>query len=147
MKVISENEQEANRQIFVSPDKMAAFGQVMKKCLEKVSTLKAEKLEEIGLKHKQNEIDEEDLDLIYEDLNKLTGVSIYINECCNIMMDVYGKQVTPIINENVKFYFTEVMNDYQNVSEQELQDASYFFINCTEKCGNEDFMELISLTS
>jgi len=65
MKVISENEQEANRQIFVSPDKMAAFGQVMKKCLEKVSTLKAEKLEEIGLKHKQNEIDEEDLDLIY----------------------------------------------------------------------------------
>jgi len=63
------------------------------------------------------------------------------------MMDVYGKQVTPIINENVKFYFTEVMNDYQNVSEQELQDASYFFINCTEKCGNEDFMELISLTS
>ena len=33
MKVISENESEANRQIFVSPDKMAQFGQVMNKCL------------------------------------------------------------------------------------------------------------------
>ena len=42
---------------------------------------------------------------------------------------------------------TEVMNDYRNVSEQELQDASYFFINFTEKCGNEDFMEVISLTN
>jgi hypothetical protein len=91
MKVISENQDEANRQIFVSQDKMTAFGQVMRKCLEKVSALKAEKMEEIGLKHKQNEIDEEDLDKIYEDLNKLTGVSVYINECCAILMDVYGK--------------------------------------------------------
>ena len=109
--------------------------------------LKAEKLEEIGLKHKQNEIDEEDLDKIYEDLNKLTGVSIYVNECCGILMEVYGKDIVPLIQENVKFYFAEVMNDYQNVSEQELQDATYFFINFEEKCGNQDFMEVISLTN
>lgn len=97
MKVISENEQEKNRQIFTNQDKMAQFGQIMKKCLEKVSVLKAEKLEEIGLKHKQNEIDEEDLDQIHEDLNKLTGVSVYINECCGILMEIYGKQVAPLI--------------------------------------------------
>jgi hypothetical protein len=36
MKVISENETEANRKLFATPEKMVAFGQVMKKCLEKV---------------------------------------------------------------------------------------------------------------
>ena len=78
MKVISENESASNQQLFASPDKMVAFGQVMRKCLDKVAVMKIEQMTLVAEKHESKQIDEQDLDKVYEDLNKLTGVSVYI---------------------------------------------------------------------
>jgi hypothetical protein len=71
----------------------------------------------LGEKHATKQIDEADLDKVYDDLNKLTGVSIYINECCDIMMTLYGKDVAPLMDENVKFYFAGVIKQYTDASE------------------------------
>jgi hypothetical protein len=35
-------------------------------------------------------------------------------------MTIYGKDSAPILEENVKFYFADVMKQYKEVSEQEL---------------------------
>jgi hypothetical protein len=108
---------------------MIAFGQVMNKCLEKVAVMTQEQMSILGEKHASNQIDEEDLDKVYAELDKLTGVSIYINECCDIMMTTYGKDVGPLLDQNVKFYFAGVLKQYTDASERGLQDALYFFIN------------------
>ena len=44
-------------------------------------------------------------------------------------MTTYGKDVGPILDQNVKFYFAGVLKQYTDVSETGLQDAMYFFIN------------------
>ena len=99
---------------------MEQFGGVMRKCLDKVALQKAEQMALIEEKHKSNQIDEQDLDQVHQDLDKLTGVAVYINECCDILMTVYGKDAAPILDQNVKFYFAGVMQSYQHVSDQEL---------------------------
>lgn len=62
-------------------------------------------------------------------------------------MNVYGKDAGPVLDENVKFYFAGVMQEYKSASEQELQDASYFFISYVDKCGCSDNMMIYEITS
>lgn len=136
MRVISENEE--NTQIFESPEKMVQFGEVMKKCLEKVAVQKAEQMAIITEKHQSAQIDEEDLEAVQVELDKITGTAIYINECCSILMNTYGADCAQILSQNVKPYFAQILKDYKIVTQQELQDASYFFIEYIDKCDHSD---------
>jgi hypothetical protein len=97
-------------------------------------------MEIIAEKHKSAQIDEEDLQAVQNELDKITGTAIYINECCSIMMNTYGASCASILANNVKFYFNQVLECYQAMSPQELQDASFFFIEFIDKCDHSDTM-------
>jgi hypothetical protein len=77
----------------------------MKKCLETVALQKVEQMAIITEKHQSAQIDEEDLEAVQVELDKITGTSIYINECCSIMMNIYGADCAQVLSHNVKFYF------------------------------------------
>lgn len=44
----------------------------------------------IAEKHQSAQIDEQDIESVQAELDKITGTAIYINECCSIMMNTYG---------------------------------------------------------
>lgn len=74
------------------------------------------------------------MDRVQEEMAKITGAAIYINECCSLVMEVYGVDAVQLLDANVKFYFANILQTYQIVAPQELQDAMYFFICFVEKC-------------
>lgn len=143
MRVISENEE--NSHIFETPEKMAQFGEIMKKCLEKVAAQKADQMAIIAEKHSSAQIDEEDLEAVQVELDKITAAAIYINECCSILMNSYGADCAQILGNNVKFYFQQILSNYQVMTAQELQDASFFFIEFIDKCDQSDSMAIYEI--
>ena len=83
----------------------------MDKCLQNVQVKKIEQMTLIAERSKDAQIDEEDLEQVQEDLDKITGAAIYINECCSIMMNVYGQDCAAILSGRVKSYFAQVLSD------------------------------------
>jgi hypothetical protein len=52
-------------------------------------------------------------------------------------MEVYGQEVTGLMDECVKFFFAEVLSQQLNAAPQELQDSIFFFIQFVEKCKRD----------
>jgi hypothetical protein len=114
MRVISENEE--STQIFENGQKLTQFCEIMKKCLDRVSLAKAEQMAIITEKHQSAHIDEEDLDAVQDELDKITNTAIYINECCSILMNTYGAECASLLSANVKPYFATILQSYQSVT-------------------------------
>ena len=95
---------------------------------------------EIEEKQSKAEIDEEDLEAIQTSIYKITGTATYIGECCDIIMSVYKKDSATVMDTCIKPYYASVMTQYQVVSPQEIQDATFFFINFVKECEIKDQM-------
>ena len=145
MKVISNSEQVENTRFFENEGQMTSFIQLMGQCLNTVSVNKEHQLATIEEKNKNDQIDEEDEAEIKEELYKITGAATYINECANIIMTTYKQAVSGLIEESCKPYFRQVLNEYRVVSERELQDATFFFMQYIDNCNSTDFMFIIEL--
>lgn len=145
MKVISQNEQPENQRFFENEAQMQAFGSLMKKCLECVNVNKEHQLATIEERNRNHQIDEEDEAEIKEELYKITSVATYINECATIIMSTYKGEATATIDANVKFYYAKVLQEYKVVSDRELQDATYFFMEYVEHCAKGDAMMVYEL--
>ena len=147
MRVISQNESPEFQRFFESADQMNSFGQLMAQCLQTVATNKEHQLAVIEEKHRNVQIDEEDEGEIKQELYKITGAATYINECCDIIMQTYKGDSADMIDNAVRFYFGKVLQDYKTVSERELQDATFFFMEYIEHCRNSDKMMIYELCS
>lgn len=60
-------------------------------------------------------------------------------------MQVYKGAAKDLIETNVKPYFAKVLQQYRAVSERELQDATFFFMEYVEHCDKSDVLMLIEL--
>ena len=85
-------------------------------------------------KSKNDQIDEEDEEQIKEEIYKITGAATYINECSDIIMSTYMQEAKTIMDKHIKFYFGKVLQEFRVVSDRELQDATYFFMEYVTKC-------------
>lgn len=135
MKVVSQNE---NPHFFDSIDQLNSFGQLMKACLQTVAVNKEHHLATIQEKHRNVDIDEEDLAEIQAELGKITNAALYICECSDIIMSTYKTEAQSMIESSVKGYFGDVLKEYKVVSQRELQDATYFFMQYVENCAHGD---------
>ena len=147
MRVISQNESPECQKFFDCVDQMNSFGQLMAQCLQTVATNKEHQLAVIEEKHRNVQIDEEDEGEIKQELYKITGAATYINECCDIIMQTYKGDAADMIDNAVRAYFGKVLQDYKSVSERELQDATFFFMEYIEHCRNSDKMMIYELCS
>ena len=145
MRVVGQNEEPANQRFFESAAQMQAFGALMKQCFECVWAAKNEQLAISADRAKQQEIDEEDEDELKEELYKITGAATYINECADIIMTTYKTDAAALMDESVKFYFANILQQYKTVSERELQDATFFFMEYVEHCNSSDALMVYGL--
>jgi hypothetical protein len=134
MRVISQNEE--NNRFFENEGQMVSFGQLMNQCLNTVAIEKEHQLATIEEKAKNDQIDQEDEDEIKEEIYKITGAATYINECADIIMNTYGQEAANVIDQSVKLYFSKILSQYRVVSERELQDATFFFMEFVEHCNS-----------
>jgi hypothetical protein len=143
MRIISENETE--NKIFESPQQMTSFIELMGQCLNTVAVNKEHQLTLIQEKSKNNQIDAEDEEQIKEELYKITGAATYINECADVIFTVYGKECRDLIDAHVRPYFAKVLQEYKVVSERELQDCTFFFLQYVNNVNNEDTVTIMQL--
>lgn len=126
---------------------MQSFGALMKQCLELITVNKEHQLATIAERSRLGEIDAADEDEIKEELYKISGAATYINECADIIMSTYKGDSTQTINDCVKFYMAKIIQEYKSVSERELQDATFFFMEFVEHCAGSDLMMVYELTT
>ena len=143
MRVISQNEE--NQRFFESAAQMQAFGALMKQCFECVWAAKNDQLAISADRAKQGEIEEEDETELKEELYKITGAATYINECADIIMTTYKTEAAAVMDESVKWYFGQILQQYKMVSERELQDATFFFMEYVEHCNSSDTLMVYGL--
>lgn len=143
MRIISENQTE-NR-IFESEQQMNSFIELMGQCLNTVAVNKEHQLALIEEKNQNHQIDAEDEDQIKEELYKITGAATYINECADVIFSVYGKECRNMIEIHVQPYFAKVLNEFRVVSERELQDCTFFFMQFVNQVNNEDPLQIMQL--
>lgn len=143
MRIISENE--TDNKIFESEQQMNSFIELMGQCLNTVAVNKEHQLALIEEKNQNHQIDAEDEDQIKEELYKITGAATYINECADVIFSVYGKECRTMIDTHVQPYFAKVLNEYRVVSERELQDCTFFFMQYVNQVNNEDALQIIQL--
>ena len=62
-------------------------------------------------------------------------------------MSTYKEASTQTINDNVKWYMAKLIQQHKTVSERELQDATYFFMEFVEHCASTDLMMIYELTT
>lgn len=62
-------------------------------------------------------------------------------------MHTYKKEAAAMIDGSVRFYFGKVLQEYRVVSERELQDATFFFMEYIEHCNSSDTMMIYELCS
>jgi hypothetical protein len=145
MRVISQNDEEENQRFFESAAQMQAFGALMKQCLECVWSAKNEQLAIASHRNTAQEIDEEDEAEVKEELYKITGAATYINECADIIMTTYKTEAAALIDDSCKFYFANIVQQYKTVSERELADATFFFMEFVEHCNSTDSLMVYGL--
>jgi len=145
MRVIGQNEEPENKRFFESAAQMEAFGALMKQSLQCVWSVKNEHLAIIADRNKNQEIDEEDEDEIKVELYKITGAATYVGECADIIMTTYKTDAAALIDENVKFYFANILQAYKDASESELQAATFFFMEYVEHCNSTDALMVYGL--
>jgi hypothetical protein len=67
-------------------------------------------------------------------LQKTAGAATYIGECCDVLMGLYHEEVTPLMDNCVKFYFADCLQAYQTVADREVSTAAFFFIQYVTEC-------------
>lgn len=147
MRAIKDHNEE-EKALFAAADKLQTFGNLMKECLLTVQKVKQTKMQEVEEMHQNVQIDEEDIQEVQLELQKMTGAATYISECCDVLMGLYHEDVTALMDDCVKFYYADSLQSYKTVSESELSTAAYFFIQYVTECKKStDKMMLYELSN
>jgi hypothetical protein len=91
------------------------------------------------------DIDEEDLDNIKVELSKVCEASSYVMEISGQLVLNYGEQVVPFVRDNIMNYFALNLENFAELSESELLDATCFFCDFVEYAFHSDVMMMYEL--
>lgn len=98
------------------------------------------------LSSKTKDLDEEDIEVMKENLAKLTAPSTYIMEISGQLVLNFKEQVATMVKTNFLNYFALNLNNYKNISESELLDATCFFCDFIEYSYHNDTAMITELT-
>lgn len=92
-------------------------------------------------------MDEEDLDVIKEELSKVSRTSSYVMELSGQLVDIFKGAVEPVIKENCLNFFALALNSFKELTEDELLDCMCFFCDFIEHASHTDANVMIDLSS
>ena len=86
----------------------------------------------LSQKKKNFDLDEEDMEQIKEDLAKMTSVTTQVMELTGQLVEIFKDQAEPTVKAGAHAYFAGILQDFQNVTEDEITDALCFFCDFVE---------------
>ena len=99
------------------------------------------------MNQKGHEFDEEDIENMKEELAQLTAPSTYIMEISGQLVLNFGEMVGQMVKTNFLNYFALNLNNYKNLSESELLDATCFFCDFVEYSYHSDVAMITELNN
>jgi hypothetical protein len=99
------------------------------------------------LSSKNHEFDEEDVENMKENLAQLTAPSTYVMEISGQLVLNFGEMVGQMVKTNLLNYFALNLNNYKNLSESELLDATCFFCDFIEYSYHNDAAMITELNT
>mmetsp|Transcript_8900 Transcript_8900/g.6653 ORF Transcript_8900/g.6653 Transcript_8900/m.6653 type:complete len:441 (-) Transcript_8900:55-1377(-) len=124
-----------------------ALGPLLGQTLALVKEAKTESLSATNLKKLGLEMDEEDMEALKEELAKICSASTYVMELSGNLAETFFERAAPMIREHLLNYFALNLNNYKNLSKDELLDASCFFCDFIEYAYHSDPKMLLEITS
>ena len=121
------------------------LGPLLSKILEKVRTAKAATFEDIKQAKQGYDIDEEDLHKVEEELTKVSSVASYVMEISGQLVTNYGPEINDFVGQYIRNFFAINLENYQDLSESELLDATCFFCDYVEYTCHADQMMMYEL--
>lgn len=110
----------------------------MKGTLDLVTLLRNETQASIAAAKKGFDMDEEDMDIIKEELPKVSRTSSYVMELSGQLVDIFKGAVEPVIKENCLNFFALALNNFKDLTEDELLDCMCFFCDFIEHASHSD---------
>eukprot|EP00347_Sterkiella_histriomuscorum_P001538 403371652 len=130
------NENNKSSKNYFNESQLTALGQLLNKVLNLVSEAKKETV--ALLSNKKHDFDEEDIELMKENLSKLTAPSTYVMEISGQLVLNFKEIMANIVKTNFLNYFAMNLHNYKNISESELLDATCFFCDFIEYAHHTD---------
>lgn len=119
----------------------------MKGALNLVTLLRNETKQSIEAAKKGFDMDEEDLEVIKEELAKVSRTSSYVMELSGQLVDIFKGAVEPVIKENCLNFFALALNSYSELTEDELLDCMCFFCDFIEHASHGDANVMVELSA
>jgi hypothetical protein len=138
------NEQQPKTPTYMEAEMFTKLGELMGKVLSLVSVAKKESSSLVN--QKNIVIDEEDLEVLKEQISKLTKPATYVMEISGQLCQGFKTLATTMVKENLLNYFAILLTQYKTLSESELLDATCFFCDFVEYSFHTDVAMMTELT-
>lgn len=132
------NKHNSQARDFLTMEQMQQLGPLMKGTLDLVTLLRNETQTSIAAAKKGFEMDEEDMEIIKEELAKVSRTSSYVMELSGQLVDIFKGAVEPVIKENCLNFFALALNNFKDLTEDELLDCMCFFCDFIEHASHSD---------
>lgn len=136
IKALNKNNSQARD--FLTMEQIQQLGPLMKGALDLVTLLRNETQTSIAAAKKGFDMDEEDMDIIKEELAKVSRTSSYVMELSGQLADIFKGAVEPVIKENCLNFFALALNGFKDLTEDELLDCMCFFCDFVEHSSHSD---------
>lgn len=120
------------RRDFLTTAQIEALGPIIKGTCDLVASLKTATQLVIGQTKKNFELDEEDIDRIKEDLARVSSVMTQVMELTGQLVEIFKDQAESVVKNNAQSYFANTLQNFANVSEDEIIDSLCFFCDFIE---------------
>lgn len=139
------NENNKTSKNYFNEAQLTTLGQLLNKLLNLVSEAKKETVALLG--SKKLDLDEEDIEVMKENLAKLTAPSTYVMEISGQLVLNFKEIMATIVKTNFLNYFALNLHNYKNISESELLDATCFFCDFIEYSYHNDASMITELNT
>lgn len=150
------NETNTEMKNYMDESSFAILGPLLNTTLELVKEAKAASLNKANYKKMGIEMDDIDIEAIKNEVAKICSASTYVMEVSGQMVLNFGPLAANMVKTNFMTYFALNLNNYKNISESELLDATCFFCDLVEYAYHSDesmiselnakFMEIFAWT-
>jgi hypothetical protein len=130
------NETNTKQKNYMNEASFNTLGPLLGKVLTLIKDAKNETMK--TLNNKNLEIDDEDMENIRNELAKICQASAFVMEISGQLVLNFGESVANMVKSNLLTYFALNLNNYKNISESELLDATCFFCDFIEYSYHSD---------
>ena len=138
------NENNDTQRNFLSDEQITSLGPVIQRTLILVQALRVSTQKVIQKKRQNQEIDDEDIEQMKRDLAKVSDVATQVMELTGQLSDCFKDRAFPVVRDYAVDFFSKQLNQYDQLTEDELIDALCFFCDYIEHTQAHNDAKLVN---